>query len=125
MKENEQKKWCTRREVGSRYEYIAASYLERNGVRIIERNYQKKTGEIDLIAQDGEYLVFIEVKYRSDGQTGEPLSAVDYRKQKKICRTAQWYMEEKKIGMETPCRFDVIGILGKKITWVRDAFLSF
>ena len=122
VKKDEQKKWCTRREVGSRYEYIEASYLERNGVRIIEHNYQKKTGEIDLIAQDGEYLVFVEVKYRSDGKQGEPLNAVDYRKQKKIGQTAQWYMTEKKIGVETPCRFDVIGILGEKITWVRDAF---
>ena len=102
--------------------FFTSPYLERNGVRIIEHNYQKKTGEIDLIAQDGEYLVFVEVKYRSDGKQGEPLNAVDYRKQKKIGQTAQWYMTEKKIGVETPCRFDVIGILGEKITWVRDAF---
>ena len=121
MKKKEQN-CCTRREIGSRYEYIAASYLEKNGVQVIEQNYQRKTGEIDLIAKDGEYLVFIEVKYRSDEKKGEPLSAVDYRKQKRICKTAQWYLTEKKIGTQTPCRFDVIGILGEKITWIRDAF---
>lgn len=121
MKKKEQN-CCTRREIGSRYEYIAASYLEKNGVQVIEQNYQRKTGEIDLIAKDGEYLVFIEVKYRSNEKKGEPLSAVDYRKQRRIYKTAQWYLNENKIGTETPCRFDVIGILGEKITWIRDAF---
>lgn len=109
------------REIGTEYERAAAYYLEQQGYIILEQNYRCRTGEIDLIARDGEYLVFCEVKYRYDGRKGSPLEAVDFRKQKKIRQCALFYLTEKGFG-EIPCRFDVIGIQGSQITLIKNAF---
>ena len=73
-----------KRRTGSFYEDMAAAFLIKNGLRILARNYRNRTGEIDLIAQDGEYLVFAEVKYRSSLHEGYAVAAVDVRKQKRI-----------------------------------------
>ena len=82
-----------------------------------------RSGEIDIIAKDGETLVFCEVKYRSDGAMGSPLEAVDVKKQRTIFRSALYYLSEH--GLEdVPCRFDVIGIEGAKITQIRNAFFG-
>ena len=75
-----------KRQVGGIYEQKAADYLSRQGFRIIEHNFYSRFGEIDLIAKDGKYLVFIEVKYRRDSACGTPLEAVTLKKQKRICR---------------------------------------
>ena len=80
-------------------------------------------GEIDLIARDGRYLVFIEVKYRKNLQMGDPLEAVDVRKQQRIYQTARYYLHQKK-WENIPCRFDVIGITGTQICHIRNAFGS-
>ena len=111
-----------KRNIGSRYEQKAAQYLEEQGYRILERNYRCKLGEIDLIARDGAYLAFVEVKYRMDARAGYGLEAVDVRKQRRIIRAASWYLYEKHAGEEQPCRFDVVSFLGEEITLVRDAF---
>ncbi len=113
-----------KRAVGSDYEKRAAAYLEQCGMQILEYNYRVRSGEIDLIARDGRYLVFVEVKFRSDGRQGTPLEAVDARKQKTIVRTAQHYLLRHGYDMETPCRFDVVGITGDKITHIKNAFWS-
>lgn len=110
-----------KRATGTVYEEKAVRYLEEKGYRIIERNYRRKTGEIDVIARDGDYLVFIEVKYRSGSMAGYGTEAVGYRKQQRIIRAAQWYLMEKKIP-EQPCRFDVVSFLGEQVTLIRDAF---
>ena len=75
-------------EIGRKYEEKAAELLEKQGYFILERNYRCKQGEIDLIGKEGEYLCFIEVKYRSDLSYGSPLEAVTKAKQRKISRTA-------------------------------------
>ena len=111
-----------RRRVGAEYEQQAAEYLERKGFRILERNYYTRAGEIDLIARDGTYLVFVEVKYRKDARDGHPLEAVDLRKQGRIRRAARVYLRFHNYGEDTPCRFDVVGILGEAVTHVEDAF---
>ncbi len=121
-KENEQKKCRNRREIGSRYESIAASYLEQQGYQICEQNYRTRTGEIDLIAVEKGTLVFVEVKYRTDLKKGDPFSAVGKKKQIQICKTALIYLMEKKIATSQPCRFDVVGILGENVTLIRNAF---
>ena len=64
-----------KREVGAAYEEAAAVFLEKNGVRILERNFRCRQGEIDLIGRDGEYLVFFEVKYRKNADAGFPAEA--------------------------------------------------
>lgn len=113
-----------KRAVGSYYEKRAASYLEQCGMRILEYNYRLRSGEIDLIARDGKYLVFVEVKFRTGSCLGTPLEAVDLRKQRSIIRTAQHYLLRHGYGTETPCRFDVVGITGEEITHVKNAFWS-
>lgn len=99
------------RRTGSIYEQKAGVYLERLGYRILEYNYRCRQGEIDIIAMDGEYLVFCEVKYRSDSSKGMPEEAVDIRKQRIISKCALYYMNAHGL-FHVPCRFDVIGILG-------------
>ncbi len=111
-----------KRTTGSRYEQRAAGYLAERGYSILERNYRCRAGEIDLIAMHGGYLVFIEVKYRADSQAGYGAEAVDGRKQRRILRAASWYLYEKHIGAEQPCRFDVISFLGDEISLIQDAF---
>lgn len=111
-----------KRTLGSEYEQRAAEYLTQRGLKILERNYRCRQGEIDLIARDGSYLVFVEVKYRSDDSKGDPAEAVGSRKQQHIREAARFYLYQKRYGEDTPCRFDVIGILGDHIHWIRDAF---
>lgn len=109
------------RQTGWKYEEEACNYLISQGYQILERNYQIRTGEIDVIARDKEYLVFVEVKYRKSTQTGDPLEAVNLRKQKKIIQTARHYLYQKKMT-DVPCRFDVIGISGEKLFHIKNAF---
>lgn len=103
------------------YERATAYYLEQQGYVILEYNYRCRAGELDLIARDGEYLVFCEVKYRKSRGKGDPLEAVDRRKQLRIYQCAQYYLTEKHLG-EIPCRFDVIGIEGRRVVLIKNAF---
>lgn len=79
-------------------------------------------GEIDLVAQDGTWLVFIEVKYRRNTASGCAIEAVNKAKQKKISRAAAWYLSSHFHSVDIPCRFDVLGFDGNKIIWIKDAF---
>ena len=115
-------KVVNKRQIGSEKEQIAKKYLESKGYHIIEQNFYAKGGEIDLIARENGYLVFIEVKYRKDSVAGHPLEAVDYQKQNKLRYTAQYYMYKNRISESTPCRFDVVAILGDEIMLIKDAF---
>ncbi|MCU6723988.1 Uncharacterised protein family UPF0102 [uncultured Clostridium sp.] len=110
-----------RRETGTQYEERAAEYLIAQNYQILERNYRIRSGEIDIIARDGTVLVFMEVKYRKNDESGNPLEAVDIRKQRKIIKVARYYLYQKKYG-DVPCRFDVIGICGSHIEHIKDAF---
>ena len=96
-----------RRQTGTDYERAAGGYLESIGYEILEYNYRCKTGEIDIVAKDGEYIVFCEVKYRSDRRKGGALAAVDARKQQIIFRCAMFYLTERHLG-DVPCRWDKI-----------------
>ncbi|MBW2328178.1 MAG: YraN family protein [Deltaproteobacteria bacterium] len=94
---------------GQTGEDLAVCYLENQGYTIVERNYRKRIGEIDIIARDGECLVFIEVKTRTNRRFGSPFDAVDFRKQQQISRVALAFMTQHRCG-EVPVRFDVIGV---------------
>lgn len=111
-----------KRQIGSSYEQIAMDYLKRQGLVILERNYHCRSGELDLIAKDGTYLVFAEVKYRASEKRGNPLEAVNHQKQQHIRQAARYYLYQHGYAEDTPCRFDVIGILGTELIWLRDAF---
>lgn len=110
------------RSVGKKYEELACRYLRDRGYRIRETNFRCRSGEIDIIAEDGKELVFIEVKYRSGEGAGDPLEAVNHKKQRVISRTAAYYMLKHRLPETTPCRFDVVGVTPQKITVVRNAF---
>jgi len=111
-----------KRAIGTEYEQKAARYLENLGYQILDQNFRCKMGEIDLIAKEGDYLVFVEVKYRADGRMGQPQEAVGYRKQQKICKAASYYCMRQRISNMQPCRFDVAACIGEKWTIIRDAF---
>lgn len=110
------------REQGRRYETFAAEYLKNLGYQILEQNFYCRQGEIDLIAKEGKYLVFIEVKYRKTLHSGAPAEAVNRKKQQKIRQAARYYLYRKNYNEEVPCRFDVVSIAGEKISVIRDAF---
>ena len=111
-----------KRAVGSAYEKAAGVYLETQGYQILEYNFRNRQGEIDIVARDGRCLVFAEVKYRKDERSGDPLEAVNLKKQRSICRTARYYLMTHHMGMDTPCRFDVVAVVGKRIRIVKNAF---
>ena len=110
------------RNTGTSYERKAAEYLEQQGLVILKHNYRCRQGEIDLIARDKEYLVFVEVKYRSQNRAGYSLDAVNPAKQKKISKVARYFLAAEYHCSEIPCRFDVIGIDGGCLHWIKDAF---
>ena len=111
------------RKIGNKYEDMALEYLQNKGYFIIEKNFQVRQGEIDIIARDGSTIVFIEVKYRCSSGSGHPLEAVTLAKQRKICKTALFFMNKNKIStVNTSIRFDVIGILNDDIIHVENAF---
>ena len=111
------------RETGTWYEENAARYLEQQGYRILEKNFRCRQGEIDLIAMDGEYLCFREVKFRENADCGGPFLAVDNKKQRRICHTALFYLMERGLPEDTACRFDVVGITPDETVLIKDAFL--
>jgi putative endonuclease len=90
-------------------ENLAVDYLEKKGYRILQRNYRYEHGEIDIVAEDGNALVFVEVKARRSKKFGEPEDAVTPRKREKIRATADGYLFENNID-DKECRFDVIAI---------------
>ena len=110
------------RAMGAVREREADEYLIQRGMRIIEKNYRDKNGEIDLIGYHGEYLVFVEVKYRRDTQKGFAVEAVDVRKQRKICRVADHYRYSHGLGDRTQVRYDVVAIQGEEVSWIQNAF---
>lgn len=110
-----------KRQKGAAYEQIAAAHLISKGYEILEFNYRCKMGEIDIIARDGEHLVFVEVKYRANSQKGNPLEAISMAKQKTISKCALHYMMMNHLS-DVPVRFDVVGILGDKKEHIKNAF---
>lgn len=110
-----------KRSVGSAGESAACGALTKAGLTILERNWRRPTGEIDIIAKDKRTIVFVEVKTRSSLKFGRPSEAVDRTKQLHILRTAMLYLAEK--GLEdVPVRFDIVEVLPNSIRHLRAAF---
>ena len=112
--------------LGSWGEQQAVTFLRKQGVKILARNYRTPVGEIDIIGRWRKNLLFVEVKTRSNTSFGSPQEAVGLRKQQQIIRTAQWYLGREKPADLQP-RFDVVAILRKadgaaEITHLTDAF---
>lgn len=115
-------KRINKRAVGTAYEKLAGAYLMQQGYEIVAYNFRCRMGEIDIVAKDGAYLVFVEVKYRSSEKNGSPLEAVDIRKQRIISKVASYYCLTHGYGETTPCRFDVVAINGEEYTLIKNAF---
>ena len=108
---------------GSAAEQLARRYLESQGLVLRERNYKCRRGEIDLIMQAGNQLVFVEVRYRKNPRYGSAAESVTADKQARIIRAANHYLQ--RLPGERACRFDVVAIsgnLGNQIDWIPDAF---
>lgn len=111
--------------LGKLAEDIASKYLLDMNYKIIERNFKCRCGEIDIIAQDEDYIVFVEVKYRSTIKKGLPRESVNIYKQKRIITVAKYYINLKSL-YDTNFRFDVIELLGNinkpEINLIKNAF---
>jgi len=110
------------RKSGTVREELAAMWLTKHGVKIIEKNFRCRSGEIDLIAMDKGYLVFVEVKFRRSDKSGYPIDSLTFNKRKIICKVAEFYRISKGFSDDFPVRYDVVGILGDEITWYQNAF---
>lgn len=109
-----------RRTTGTAYEKIAADYLQNQGIKIKEMNYRISQGEVDIVGEDRETIIFIEVKYRKTASYGQPWEAVSGNKQKKICKVASQYCYSKRIKKQV--RYDIVSICGEEILWFQNAF---
>lgn len=102
-------------------ETLASSYLASRGMTVIAKNYRRAGGEIDLIARDGETVVFVEVKARRSPRYGRPAEAVTPAKSRHIVRAALAYLQAQH-WLDRPVRFDVIAIEGEDIQYLPAAF---
>ncbi len=101
---------------------MAEALLKEKGLTLLERNFSCKTGEVDLIMQENQTLVFVEVRYRKNARFGSALDSVNLKKQKKIISAAQYYLLKFAPHTALISRFDVVGITGDDIQWVPAAF---
>lgn len=111
-----------KRQIGSEYETRTVRYMQNQGMEILQRNYRCRQGEVDIIAREDKYLLFVEVKYRKDLKKGYPAEAVTPAKQKRIRQAACYYLYEHHLPEDTPVRFDVAAILGEELQYIRNAF---
>ncbi|MFC6669571.1 YraN family protein [Marinobacterium aestuariivivens] len=104
----------------------ALSWLQHQGLHLLERNFRCRLGEIDLIMEDRDCLVFVEVRKRGRTSRVDAASSVDSRKQQKIILTAQYYLSRFPQRANQPCRFDLIALASDSETatplWYKDAF---
>ena len=99
-----------RHELGQKGERLAEQRLRASGLKTVARHFNTPVGELDLIMRDGDTLVFVEVKTRRDRKYADPEDAVTREKQRRMTRTARWYIEHSGWG-DRPCRFDVVTVI--------------
>lgn len=110
-----------RQQLGKIGEQLAVEELERRGYAIVDRRYRTARGEIDIVARDGDTLVFVEVKVREGDECGTAAEAVTRPKQRRLGRMAADYLARRGIAPQ-PCRFDVVAIDAGVVTVYPDAF---
>ena len=107
---------------GGQAEDLAAEYLRHQGLRILERNYRCRQGELDLICRDGNTVVFVEVRLRQSAQHGGAAASVTHKKRQRIVKAARHWLSQQ---AASPCRFDCVvldQLTPEAITWIRHAF---
>ena len=113
---------------GKHYEVLALKYFKQQGLQLLEKNFNCRCGEIDLILKDHNSLVFAEVRFRKSTNYGSAAETVNYHKQQKLIKAAQFFLLKHRHYESFPCRFDVLGIsLGKEKNtidyhWLKNAF---
>lgn len=113
---------------GAAAEQQACRLLRKHGLKIRARNYRTRRGEIDIIAEEGNTLVFVEVRLRSNSAYGSPEESITAAKQQRILRASQHYLQKQKITDSQPCRFDTICLIDhndaadSNAEWTKDAF---
>jgi len=107
---------------GGPAEELAAAFLEREGLSILQRNYRCRFGEIDLVARSGATLVFVEVRARKSDDFGGAAGSITAAKRRRLVATARHYLATQR--SERACRFDVVLVHGseRRIEWLSDAF---
>ncbi len=114
------------RKTGFHWETQAMLWLEQQGLITRQRNFHCRLGEIDLIMQDKETLVFVEVKYRKRTDYGSAAESITWHKQQRLIRAAEFFLVKNPEFSQLPCRFDVIGIEANVDTedfiWLKSAF---
>lgn len=108
--------------LGTSGEAKAAQFLRDKGYKILATNFSNKVGEIDIVAEDKNFVVFVEVKTRSSKLFGLPCEAVTWRKQQKIRQVSLSYLKSQKILNKVQSRFDVVEIVGDEIRHIENAF---
>ncbi|EWC41056.1 YraN family protein [Pseudomonas stutzeri] len=113
---------------GRSAETLALRHLCDRGLRLLERNWSCRSGELDLVMLDGDTVVFVEVRYRRHAAWGGALESVDTRKQQKLIKAAQLFLQKESRWARNPCRFDVVAIAPtaqtQGLNWIRNAFDS-
>lgn len=110
------------KQTGDAAEAQAETFLQAQGLRSIERNFSCKLGEIDLIMQHQEFLVFIEVRFRRDTRFGGAIQSISEKKQSRIRNTAIVYLQQKNLYEKQAHRFDVVAISENDTQWIQGAF---
>ena len=122
---------ATTRQLGEATESLACEYLENKGFKLLERNFNCRFGEIDLIMQNSDSLVFVEVRYRRSNNFGSGAESITVNKQSKLIKTASAYLQQHAKLNKYPARFDVVSITGSietdninniDIDWIENAF---
>ena len=113
---------------GRSAETLALCHLSGKGLRLLERNWSCRSGELDLVMLDGDTVVFVEVRYRRHAAWGGAVESVDMRKQQKLIKAAQLFLQKESRWAKHPCRFDVVAIAAtgdnQDLNWIRNAFDS-
>lgn len=112
-----------RKQKGDQGELLARQLLEKNGLRLVATNFRCKLGEIDLIMTERDTLVFVEVRVRKNNLFGSASDSITPRKQQRVIRAAQVFLQSHREWSQAPCRFDTVTITGNAAPeWCRDAF---
>lgn len=107
---------------GTEAEAAICHFLLQQGLKLIEKNYRCAGGEIDLIMQEHDMVVFIEVRLRENNSFGHPIETVTWYKQRKLTKAALLYLQKKQWLNKKNCRFDVVGVNNNQIEWIKNAF---
>jgi putative endonuclease len=118
-----------RQRIGQRAEDIAAEFLRAQGLQVLERNYRRRLGELDIIARDGDVLIIAEVRTRASNRFGGAAASVDGRKQQRLVRAAAQLLQQRKDFSHLRVRFDMLAVSetvagSPKVQWLQHVFLT-